>query len=79
MHSSSNIIRVIKSRRKEWAGHVASMGEPRNVNKIYTGKSEGKRLLQRPRRRWNDNIKTYSVEIGCEHVDWILLAQDRVQ
>jgi hypothetical protein len=49
--SSSNIIRPIKSRRMRWVGHVARMGEDRNVYRVLMGKPEGKRPLERPRRR----------------------------
>jgi hypothetical protein len=56
-YSSSSIIRIIKSRRMRWAGHVAGMGENRNVYKLLVGKPEGKRSLGRPRHRWIDNIK----------------------
>jgi hypothetical protein len=55
--SSPNIIRMIKSRRMRWAGHVPRMGETRNTCRILVGKPEGKRPLGRPRRRWVDNIK----------------------
>jgi hypothetical protein len=57
LHSSPNIVRVIKSRRTKWAGYVARMGERRSVYKVLVGKPEGKRPLGRPRRRWEDNIK----------------------
>jgi hypothetical protein len=53
----SNIIRMIKSRRMRWAGHVARMGEKMNAYRILVGKPEGKKPLGRPRRRWEDNIK----------------------
>ena len=52
LYSSPNIVRVIKSRRMRWAGHVALMGERRGVFRALVGKSEGKRPLGRPRRRW---------------------------
>ena len=52
-----NIVRVVKSRRKRWAGHVARMGERRVVHSVLVGKAEGKRPLGRPRHRWEDNIK----------------------
>jgi hypothetical protein len=55
------------------------MGETRNTYRILVGKPEGKRPVGRPRRRWMDNIKTYLREIGWDGVDWIDLAQDRVQ
>jgi len=50
------IVRVVKSRRMRWAAHVASMGEGRVVHRVLVGKPEGKRPLERPRRRWEDNI-----------------------
>jgi hypothetical protein len=57
LYSSPNIVRVIKSRRVRWAGHVARMGEGRGVYRVLVGRPEGKRPLGRPRRRWEDNIK----------------------
>jgi hypothetical protein len=57
LYSSPNIIRVIKSRRMRWAGHVARMGEGRCVFRVLVGRPEGKRPLGRPRRRWENNIK----------------------
>jgi hypothetical protein len=57
LYSSPSIIRIIKSRRIRWAGHVARMGEKRNVYWLLVRKPEGKRPLRRPRRRWIDNIK----------------------
>jgi hypothetical protein len=68
------IIRVIKSRRIGWAGHVARMGEKRNAYRILVGKPEGKRPLGRPRRRWVGHR-----EIGWDGMVWIYLAQDRDQ
>jgi transcription termination factor 2 len=80
LYSSPNIIRMIKSRRMRWAGHVARMGETRSANRILVGKPEGKRPLGRPRRsRYVDNIKMNFGEIGGDGVDWIELAQDRNQ
>jgi len=57
LYSSPNIIQVIKSRRMKWVGHVAHMGERRGACRVLVGKPEGKRLLGRPRYRWEDNIK----------------------
>jgi hypothetical protein len=57
IYSSPSIIRMIKSRRMRWAGHVARTGEKRNAYRILVGNPEGKRPLGRPRRRWVDNIK----------------------
>jgi hypothetical protein len=70
------LVRVIKSRRMRWAGHVARMGEERSVYRVLVGNPEGKRPLGRPRRRWKDNIRMYLKEVGCGCVDWIGLAQD---
>ena len=50
-------MRVVKSRRMRWAGHVARMGEDRGVHRVLVGKPEGNKPLGRPRRRWEDNIK----------------------
>ena len=77
LYSSPNIVRVIKSRRMRWAGHVARMGEERVVYRVLVGKPEGKTPLGRPRRRWVDNIRMDLQEVGCGYVDWIGLAQDR--
>jgi hypothetical protein len=79
LYSSPSIIRIIKSRRVTWAGHVARMVEKRNAYRLLVGKPEGERPLGRPRRRWVDNIKMDLLEIGWSSVDWIGLAQDRVQ
>jgi hypothetical protein len=77
-YSSPNIVRVIKLRRMRWAGHVARMDGTRGMHRVLVGKSEGKRQLGRPRRRWEDNLRRDLWEIGVEG-DWILLAQDRVR
>jgi hypothetical protein len=57
LYSSPSIIRMMKSRRMRWAGHVARMGAKRNAYRILVGKPEGKRPLGRSRRRWVNNIK----------------------
>ena len=77
LYSSPNIVRVIKSRRMGWAGHVARMGEERGVYRTLLEKPEGKRPMGRPRRRWVDNIRMDLQEVGCGYMDWIGLAQDR--
>jgi hypothetical protein len=77
LYSLPSIIRIIKSRRMELAGHVAQMEEKRNEYRLVVGKAEGKRPLGRPRCRWVDNIKMDLLEIGRGSVDWIDLAQDR--
>ena len=69
LYSSSNIVRVIKSRRMRWAGHVARMGEGRGVYRVLVGKSEGKRPLGRPRRRWEGNIRMDLQEVGLGYED----------
>jgi len=70
-------VRVIKSRRIRWAGHVARMDEERGVYRVLVGKPESRRPLGRPRRRWADNIRMDLQEAGCGYMDWIGLAQDR--
>ena len=77
LYSLPNIVRVVKSRRMRWDGHVARMGEDRGVHRLLVGKPEGKRPLERPRRRWEDNIKMDLQEVGGCHGDWMELAQDR--
>jgi hypothetical protein len=79
LYSSPNIVRVIKSRRMRWAGHMPRMGEGRGVYRVLVGRSEGKRQLGRPRRRWEDNIKMDLREIRIDGANWIQLAQDRVR
>jgi hypothetical protein len=64
LHSSPSIIRTIKSRKMRWAGHVARMGEKRNVYRLLVGKPKGKRRLGRPRLMLVDNIKLGLREIG---------------
>jgi hypothetical protein len=77
LYASLNIIRVIKSRRVRWAGHVDGMREMKNTYNTLVGKQEGKRPLGRTRHRWEDNIRMDLREVGWEGVDWIHLAQDR--
>jgi hypothetical protein len=78
-YSSSNIVRVIKSRKMRWAGHMARMGEGSGVYRVLVGRPEDKRPLGRLRHRWEDNIKTDLREVGMDGANWIQLAQDRVQ
>jgi hypothetical protein len=73
-YSSQNIVRVIKSRRMRWAGHVARMGEGRGVYMVLVGKPGGKRPLGIPRSRWEDNNKLDLREIGIDGANWIRLA-----
>jgi hypothetical protein len=57
LYSSLNTVRMIKSRRMRWAGHVTRMGEGRGFHRVLVGRPESKIPLGRPRRRWEDNIK----------------------
>jgi hypothetical protein len=79
LYSSPNIVRVIKSRKMRWAGHVARMREVRGVYRILVWRPQGKRPLGRPRRWWEDNIKMDFSEIRIDGADWIQLALDRAQ
>ncbi|KDR12742.1 hypothetical protein L798_12539 [Zootermopsis nevadensis] len=78
LYSSPSIVRVIRSRRMRWVGHVMCMDGTRDVHQVLVWKPVGKRPLGRPRRRWEDNLRRDLWEIGVEG-DWILLAQDRVR
>jgi hypothetical protein len=78
-YASPNIVRVIKSRKIIWAGHVARMGEIRNIYKMLVGKPEMNTPLVRPRSRWEDNFRRDLREMSWEGVDWIHLTQDRDQ
>jgi hypothetical protein len=73
LYSSQNIVRVIKSRRMRGAGHVARMGERRDVYLVLVARPEGKRPLGRPRRRWEDNIKMDLRDICIDGADRIPL------
>ena len=77
LYPSPNMVRVIKSRRMRWVGHVEHMGEDRGVYRLLVGKSEGRRPLGRPTRRLVDNIRMDLQEVGCGYMDWIGLVQDR--
>ena len=77
VYASPSTVRVIKSRRMRWAGHVTRMGERIDVYRVLVGKPERRRPLGRPRRRWEENIKIDLQEVGRGSMDWIELAQDR--
>jgi hypothetical protein len=74
VYTSPSIIRMIRSRRMRWAGHVARIG--RSGYRILVGKPEGKRPLGIPRRTWVDNIKMDLRNVDWDDMDWIDLAQD---
>jgi len=69
LYSLPNVVRVVRSRRMRWVGHV---GEGRGMHRVLVGKPEG-----RPRCRWEDNIKMDLQEVGGGCGDWMELAQDR--
>jgi hypothetical protein len=71
LYSSPSIIRILKSRKMRWVGHVARMGEKRNAYRLLVGKPVGKRPLGRPRRRWVDNIRMDLGEVGWGDVVWL--------
>jgi hypothetical protein len=77
LYSSPSIIRIIKSRRMRWAGHIARMDGKRNAYMLLMGKPEGKRPLGRPRRRWVDNIRLDLGEVGWGYAVWIGVAKGR--
>jgi hypothetical protein len=79
LYSSPNIVRMIKSRRMRWVGHVARMGRGRGVYRVVVWRSEGKRPLGRPRHRWENNINMDLREIEIYGANWTQLAQDRVR
>jgi hypothetical protein len=79
VYSSPNIIRVIKSRKMRWAGHVARMGRRMHIEFLLVGKPEGKRQLGRPRHGSVGSIKMDRREKRWDGMDLIVSAQDRDQ
>jgi hypothetical protein len=77
LYRSPSLVRVIKSRRLGWAGHVVRMEEGRSAFKMLTGTPSGKRPLGRPKRRWEDNIRMDLEDIGIKAGNWVYSAQDR--
>ena len=73
----NTIIRVIKSIILRWAGHIVRMVEGRGAFKMLTRKHKGKRPLERPRSRWEDNIRVDLKEIGINTGNWVDSTQDR--
>jgi hypothetical protein len=79
LYSSPNTVRVIKSKRMRWVGHVAWIGKGRGVCRVLIGKLKGKRPLRRPRHGWEDNIKLKVREIDINGANRTQLAQDWIQ
>jgi hypothetical protein len=79
LYSSLNIVRVIKSRRMRWAGHVVRVEVGRGVYNVLAGRPKRKRPLGRPKHRWEDKIKLDLRELGVGGANWIQLARHRVQ
>jgi hypothetical protein len=79
MERPKKIIRIIKSRKVSWIRYVACIGEKINANRASVGTPEGIRLLGRPRRRREDNVKIDLREIGWCGIDWIRLVLNRYQ
>ena len=79
LYKSPSIVRIIKSRRLRWAGHVARMSEERTARTIFAQKPRSKRPLGRPTRRWKDNVLQDLEEIGRNQVPWTEFAQNRVE
>ena len=77
LYHSTNVVRVVKSRKVSWAGHVSRIEEGRCAFKILTGKPTEKRPLGRPRRRWEDNIRMDLRGLGINRRSWVDSAQDR--
>ena len=77
LYRSPNIVRVIKFRSLRWAGNVARMEESRTVFKILTDTPTGKRLLGKPRSRWEDNIRMDLKKTGINMRNWFGSDQDR--
>ena len=72
-----DIIRIVKSRRLRWAGHVTRMGNERGAWKLLVGKPEGKHPVGRPRMRWENNINHDLRVVDYTGEDWKILAEDR--
>jgi hypothetical protein len=75
-YPSQNVIRVIKSKRIRWAGHVARMGGRSGACMVLMRRHEGKRQLGKPRRRWEVVLKSI-LKRWDGNMDWIHLAQKR--
>jgi len=71
LYDSRDVVRIMKSRRLRWAGHVARMGEKRRLYSILVGKQNGKRPLGSHRRRWEVNIRRDLREVGVYDENWL--------
>jgi hypothetical protein len=76
LYASPNIIGVIKSRKKTWAGHVARLWYKRGSYRVLVGRPDSKRPLGKRKRRWDDIIKLDLQDVGWGGMDWIAVAQD---
>jgi len=79
LYDSPDVVKIMKSRRLRWAGHIARMGEKRRLYSILVGRPDGRKPFGRPRRRWEDNIRRDLREIGVRDENWLDVAQDRIQ
>ena len=77
LYGKPDIMRIIKSRRLRWAGHVTRMGNERGAWKLLAGRPEGKRPVGRPRMRWENNINLDLREVDYTRDYWKTLAEDR--
>jgi hypothetical protein len=78
LYSSPNIVRVIKSRKMRWVGHVAYMRECRGVYRVMVGEAQREETSGKTMPKWKDNIKMDLREIRINGANWIWLAQERV-
>ena len=77
LYSSQDIVWGDQIAKNKMSGECSKYGDRRDVYRLLVGKPGGKRLLERPRRRWEDNIKMDLQKVGCDGMDWIEVAQDR--
>jgi hypothetical protein len=74
-----NVFRIVKSRRLNWTGHMARMGETKDAYRILVGNCLGERPLRKQTRVWEDNIKIYLTKVVCENGSWMDMDQDLSQ
>jgi len=79
LYDSPDVVKIMKSRRLRWEGHVDRMGEIRRLYSILVGRPDGRRPLGRPRRRCKDNIRRDLREVDVRDENWLDIAQDRIQ